>query len=235
MVLLLVVTCIGNTLAGINNTLKTSKISEINLGNKELAVVLGSKARRGEKRVTELLAERIKDRTGLSLAGSSDNVRYCLVLGTVTSNEKIKTFAANREDIYKLGADGYCIEVNPSKTELYVIGQSESGVVAGVGRLMREMRYEQDKLMIPFLQISETPQMPNRGMYLWARRHYFDQPDRVDRYIEELALWGCNGITFWFEMAMFNSFQDTTGRQGESNDWYNNYFVKEKNTCHRSG
>jgi hypothetical protein len=197
-------------------------------GAAKLAVVLGIKPSAAEKRVTELLADRIKDRTGLALASSSDNAEYRLVIGTVTTNEKIKNFAAKHKDIDSLGADGYYISVNPSESELYVIGQSESGVVAGVGKLMREMRYEQGKLEVPALQISETPQMPNRGMYLWARRHYFDNPDQLDKYIEELALWGCNGISFWFEMAMFNSFQDTTGIQGESGDYSNHYYIDGK-------
>ncbi len=209
-------------------TAKNPQNKVIEISNAELAVVLGTKPSPAEKRVTELLAERIKDRTGLALARSGDNAEYRLVLGTVTSNEKIKTFAATRKDIHKLGADGYCIVVDPSKSELYVIGQSESGVVAGVGRLMREMRYEQGKLEVPVLQINETPQMPNRGMYLWARRHYFDNPDQLDRYIEEFALWGCNAISFWFEMAMFNSFEDTTGKQSETNGGYTHYYKKGK-------
>tara|TARA_R110002049_G_scaffold77528_2_gene198239 strand:- start:2963 stop:4726 length:1764 start_codon:yes stop_codon:yes gene_type:complete len=197
-------------------------------GTAQLTVVLGTKPSAAERRVTELLAERIKDRTGLVLSRSDKNTEYHLVLGTVATNEKIKTFAAKHRDIETLGADGYYISVDPSESELYVIGQSESGVVAGVGKLMREMRYKQGKLEVPALQISETPQMPNRGMYLWARRYYFDNPDQLDRYIEELALWGCNGVSFWFEMAMFNSFQDTTGNQGESGDWYNHYFKEGK-------
>ncbi len=188
---------------------KNSKSGAIAIGNEEIAVVLGDTPSPAEKRVAELFAERIKDRSGVSLAKSGDQSKLRLVIGTVASNDKIKAFAAKRKDIASLGADGYCIVVDTHKPDLYVIGQSNSGVVAGVGRLMREIRYEKNQLQVPSLEICESPQMPNRGMYLWARKHYFNSPDQVDRYIEEFALWGGNGICFWFEMGMFNSFEST--------------------------
>ena len=178
-------------------------------GNAELGVVLGGKASPAEKRVTELLAERIADRTGIALAPPGDDAWARLVIGTAETNEAIKTFAVSRGGIVTPDADGYCIAVDAARREGYVVGQSDGGVVAGVGRLMREMRYRQGRFDLPELQISETPQMPNRGMYLWARKHYFDHPDRVDRYIEELALWGCNAICLWFEMGLFTNFHDT--------------------------
>ena len=118
----------------------------IAVADAELAVVLGTNPSPAEKRVTELLAERIKDRTGIALAASGDQAKLRLVIGTVATHDKIKTFAATRKEIAGLGPDGYCIAVDPQKPELYVIGQSDSGVVAGVGRLMREMRYQQGKL-----------------------------------------------------------------------------------------
>ena len=108
------------------------------------------------------------------------------MIGTEASHDEVRTFVANRKAIAALGPDGYWIAVAPEDSELYAIGQSDSGVVAGVGRLMREMQYGQGRLEIPALDIRESPQMPNRGMYLWARKYYFDQPDRVDRTVPAL-------------------------------------------------
>jgi alpha-glucuronidase len=166
----------------------------VTIGNAELAVVLGERPSPAEKRVKELLDERIKDRSGIALTDSADQSKFRLVIGTTASNNTIKAFAATRKEVAMLGADGYVIAVEPGKPELYIAGQNDSGVVAGVGRLMREMRYLNEKIESPALQIGETPQMPNRGMYLWARKYYFNQPDQVDRYIEEFALWGGNAI-----------------------------------------
>ena len=185
----------------------------IRIGSGELAVVLGADPSPAEKRAAELLAERIKDRTGVATAQPGAEIRLRLVIGTAATNEKIKAFAAGRKDIASLGPDGYCIAAEAGKGDLYIVGQSDSGVVAGVGRLMREMRYGEGRLELPAMHIAESPRMPNRGMYLWARKHYFAQSDQVDRYIEELALWGCNGLAFWFEMGQFNSFDDPEAQQ----------------------
>lgn len=192
---------------------ENSQTKVIEVGNAELAVVLGTKASPAEKRVTALLAARIKDRTGITLAESADKAAFRLAIGTVVSNDTIKAFSAGRKDIASLGADGYCIAVDARKGELCVVGESDSGVVAGVGRLMHEMRYTPGKVELPALQITEVPQMPNRGMYLWARKHYFAKPDQVDRYIEEFALWGGNSLAFWFEMGMFTRFDSPDAKQ----------------------
>ena len=216
---------------GDKETVKTSTSQMLAIGNAELAVVLGEEPSPAEKRVAELLAERIKDRAGIALAGSGDKAKFQLVLGTVASNDKIKTFSAARKEVAALGADGYVIAVNQGSKEIHVAGQSDSGVVAGVGRLMREMRYQKGRVEVPSLDIAETPQMPNRGMYLWARKYYFNEPDKVDRYIEEFALWGGNELCFWFEMGMFENFQDTTGEKSELNSGYASYYQLDKSSA----
>ena len=185
----------------------------IMVGNGQLTVVLGTNPSPAEKRVTELLAERLKDRAGIALTDSAEHAKFRLVIGTTASNDKIKAFASAHKEVDALGADGYVIASEPGKPELYIAGQSESGVVAGVGRLMREMRYQPGRIEVPALAISESPQMPNRGMYLWARKEFFGKPDQVDRYVEEFALWGCNGIGLWFEMGMFKSFDDPEAKK----------------------
>jgi hypothetical protein len=198
------------------------------VGDAQLAVILGANPSPAEKRVKELLAERIKDRSGIALTGSVDQSKFRLVIGTTVSNDKIKAFATIHKEVAALGADGYVIAVEPGKPEFYVAGQSDSGVVAGVGRLMREMRFQPGRIEVPALSISESPQMPNRGMYLWARKYYFNEPDKVDRYIEEFALWGGNALCFWFEMGMFESFSDTTGSKSELNTGYAQQYKLDK-------
>jgi hypothetical protein len=86
-----------------------------------------------------------------------------------------------------------------------VAGQSASGVVAGVGRLLRMIRFEEGRMSVPAADFTDAPRMPHRGMYLWARNPYFTSPN-LDRYIEEFALWGGNDFLLWFEMGQFSSF-----------------------------
>ncbi len=199
----------------------------LNVGAGDLALVLGANPSPAEKRAGELFAERAQERSGVTLApGDKGSVR--LVIGTTSSNDLIKEFAATHEQVAKLGADGYCISADTGTRVIHVAGQSDSGVVAGVGRLMRELRYRDGALEVPALLIAETPRMPNRGIYLWARKYYFDKPELLDRYIEEFALWGGNGICFWFEMGMFESFADTTGEKSELNAGYAKTYKLDK-------
>ena len=111
----------------------SKKNRRIAVGNAELAVVLGITPSPAEKRVAELLAERIKDRAGVALAGASDKAAHRLVIGTAASNDRIKTFAATRKEVAALGPDGYVIAVDPGKPELYVAGQSDGGSWLGSG------------------------------------------------------------------------------------------------------
>ena len=193
------------TLAGF-----ASAAESITIGPGQLALVLGANPSAAEKRAGELFAERAQERSSVKLATAGEKGTVRLVIGTVASNDLIKEFAATHEQVAALGADGYCISADPAGRVLHVAGQSDSGVVAGVGRLMRELRYRDGTLEVPSLLVAETPRMPNRGMYLWARKFYFYKPELLDRYIEEFALWGGNGIAFWFEMGMFDTF-DTVG------------------------
>ena len=151
-VIVFVFNCINIAHAG-NEISENSKSRVIAIGNEELTVVLGDAPSPAEKRATELFADRIKNRSGISLAKSVRKSRYQLVIGTAKSYNKIKAFSVNNKDIASLGADGYCIVVDTHKPELYVIGQSDSGVVAGVGRLMREMRYEKNVSIQPFAMV----------------------------------------------------------------------------------
>ena len=193
---------------------------DLTVGPGDLDLVLGKTPSPAEKRAGELFAERAQARSGVALAAPGGKGTVRLVIGTVASNDLIKEFASTHEQVAALGADGYCISADPAERVIHVAGRSDSGVVAGVGRLMRELRYRDGALEVPAILVAETPRMPNRGIYLWARKYYFDKPDELDRYIEEFALWGGNGIAFWFEMGMFESFADTTGEKSEGNTGY---------------
>jgi hypothetical protein len=200
----------------------------LKIGSGDLAVVLGANPSPAEKRAGELFAERAHERSGVAIAVPGAKVTVRLVIGTAASNDLIKEFADTHEQVAKLGADGYCVSADPAGRVIHVAGQSDSGVVAGVGRLMRELRFRDGGLEVPAILVAETPRMPNRGMYLWARKYYFDKPDLLDRYIEEFALWGGNGICFWFEMGMFQSFADTSGVKSELNTGYAKQYKLDK-------
>ena len=87
---------VSDTSAAENRSSENPQNEVIGIGNAELAVVLGANPSPAEKRVTELLAGRIKDRAGIALAGPGDKAALRLAIGTVASNDRIKRFSATR-------------------------------------------------------------------------------------------------------------------------------------------
>lgn len=59
------------------------------IDNAELTVVLGARPSPAEKRVTELLAECIKDRTGISLAKSGSKAKLRLWVDSQAKNARV--------------------------------------------------------------------------------------------------------------------------------------------------
>ena len=56
-----------------------------------------------------------------------------------------------------------------------------------------------------------VPRLPVRGMYFATHFHnfYHDAPvEEVERYVEELALWGCNALSVWFDMHHYAGIDD---------------------------
>ena len=175
---------------------------------RELSISLGSSASPAEKRGAELLIDAVKQRTGIELStGNPAPGSHALVLGTARSHPLVRDYLASNNDAGELPTDGFLVAWVPEEKRWYVAGQSPSGAVAGVGRLLRAIRFEQGRLSLPAARFSDAPALPVRGVYLWARDPYFKSKN-LDRYIEEFALWGGNSLALWFEMGMFSSFED---------------------------
>jgi len=106
------------------------------------------------------------------------------------------------------GPEGYTLVSRAeSRGALIVIdGADAHGVLYGMGRLLHLLRFEADTLALPVLQEQQTPVIGNRGIYFASHfnNYYENAPlDALDHYIEELALWGCNVLMYWFDMNWF--------------------------------
>lgn len=80
-----------------------------------------------------------------------------------------------------------------------VAGNDGLGTLFGVGRLLRESHIRADELELPTRSpLISAPYHPIRGMQLGYRplSNTYDQwsVEQFERYIRELALWGCNAI-----------------------------------------
>ncbi len=179
----------------------------------ELRIAVGEKATPPERRAAELLAAEVKRRTGIEARiGGGEQAGPSVVLGTAQSGAAVREFSRAHPEVARLGADGFCLETKPdARRRRFVVGQSPSGVVAGVGKLLRLMTYEKGALTIPPVSLADTPKLPVRGIYFAT--HFFNfyhvaPLAEVDRIIEEFALWGGNSLCVWFDMHHFTGISD---------------------------
>jgi hypothetical protein len=99
-----------------------------------------------------------------------------------------------------LGTEGFRIEDAPNGT-VRLVGNDERGLLYAVGKHLR----------LPHWRGTSVPDKPVRGIYFATHFHnfYHDAPvAEVQRYIEELALWGCNALQVWFDMHHYTGIDD---------------------------
>ncbi|HQK93438.1 MAG TPA: discoidin domain-containing protein [Armatimonadota bacterium] len=164
-----------------------------------------------EHRAAELFSRCVMDRTGKALARSSSaSTRCTITIGR--ADAQLPRFVVDRD----LRADGYRILAQPThRGRVYVAGQSPSGVVAGVGALLRAMAFEPGAIRIPEMDLCDAPELPVRGIYFathFGNFYHVAPLEEVDRVIEEFALWGGNELVVWFDMHHFRDFADPAAR-----------------------
>jgi hypothetical protein len=109
------------------------------------------------------------------------------------------------------GTEGFRISDNgPGKT---ITGHDERGLLYGVGKYLRGCTFGVNGngfRHTPWTGVS-VPKRPVRGIYFASHFHnfYHDAPvEKVQRYVEDLALWGCNALSVWFDMHHYNGIDD---------------------------
>ncbi len=103
-----------------------------------------------------------------------------------------------------IGDEGFRIERAGGRVRL--VGNDERGLLYAVGKHLRD----------PAWRGTSVPEKPIRAIYFATHFHnfYHDAPiETVCRYIEELALWGCNTLTVWFDMHHYNGIHDPAAQQ----------------------
>jgi hypothetical protein len=113
-----------------------------------------------------------------------------------------------------LGDDGFAIVEGDAGT-LRIIGNDERGLLYGVGKFLRSSRCDERGFTPGAWRGTSTPQGSFRGIY--AATHYANfyeaaPIDEVQRYIEDLALWGANALIVCFPTWQFTGFDDPLAR-----------------------
>jgi hypothetical protein len=109
-----------------------------------------------------------------------------------------------------IGPEGFRIADGP-EGEIRITGSDERGLLYGVGKLLRTSIYQPDGFVPGRWRGTSVPEKPVRGIYFATHFHnfYHEAPIAdVERYIEDLGLWGFNALIVWFDMHHFTSIND---------------------------
>jgi len=179
----------------------------------ELAIAVGEQASPAEARAAARVARDVQRRTGIAVAvGPMPTARYTLVAGTAAAGATARDRASSLAPDSLPGPDGFRLDTTPdAEGRLLVLGQSPSGVVAGLGEFLRQCHYAEGALTISRATLTSTPRLPVRGIYLATHFHNFYHVaplEEVDAVIEDYALWGGNSLTVWFDMHHFAGLTD---------------------------
>jgi len=109
-----------------------------------------------------------------------------------------------------IGPEGFRIEDGTGKT-VHIVVNDDRGLLYGVGKFLRSSRFGEGTFEPGAWRGTSVPDKPVRGMYFATHFHnfYHDAPlAEVVRYVEEMALWGCNALAAWFDMHHYSGISD---------------------------
>lgn len=114
----------------------------------------------------------------------------------------------------KLPHEGYSIQ-GPGKGARIAGGDSR-GLLYGVGRWLQTVCFDMDGGFRNTWNGVSAPATPLRGIYFATHFwNYYDEAPlaEIKTYLEDLALWGCNGLKVWFDLHHFNGISDPRARE----------------------
>lgn len=95
--------------------------------------------------------------------------------------------------------------------EIVVRASDHRGLLYGAGKLLRTSRLRPGRFEPGTWRGRSAPALPVRGIYFATHFHnfYHDAPiEDVRRYVEDLALWGVNAVSVWFDMHHYRGMSD---------------------------
>lgn len=143
--------------------------------------------------IASIFASRIEERSGASVSTNGD--------AQLTVELEIKP---------GIGKEAFKI-TDGKNGRIRIIGNDPRGVLYGVGKFLRTSAYGKDGFTAGEWRGTSVPEKATRGIYFATHfyNYYQNAPvDEVERYIEDLALWGINSLMFWFDMHHFNGVND---------------------------
>jgi hypothetical protein len=109
-----------------------------------------------------------------------------------------------------VGKEGFRVE-DGKGPGVRIVGNDERGLLYGVGKFLRCSGYDAGRFTPANWRGTSVPEKPVRGIYFATHFHnfYHDAPvEVVERYIEDIALWGYNGLTVWLDLHHYTGIRD---------------------------
>jgi hypothetical protein len=128
-------------------------------------------------------------------------------VATITRDERPDVILDVRPGI---GTEGFRIEGAPGEP-IRIIGNDDRGLLYGIGKFLRTSRFGDGSFEPGAWRGTSVPKKPVRGMYFATHffNFYHEAPlEKVVRYVEEMALWGCNALQVWFDMHHYTGIDD---------------------------
>ena len=114
-----------------------------------------------------------------------------------------------------MAPESYRLSTGPQGA-LLVTGGDERGLLYGVGRCLHDATFTPKNFSPGAWRGISCPSTTLRGIYFATHFHnyYHDAPlADIARYVEDLALWGCNTLSVWFDMHHYTGMQEPAARR----------------------
>ena len=151
----------------------------------------------GAAEAFRLMARAVRERTGLDVAQVEDGADIVLQRSAELAPEAYRIADDARQDAVRIeAADG-------------------RGLIYGAGRLLRESGLAAGRFEPCAWRGTSQPANPVRAIYFASHFYnwYHVAPiEKVERYVEELALYGCNCLAVWFDLHDYASIDTPEAR-----------------------
>ena len=114
-----------------------------------------------------------------------------------------------------IGTEGYKITDGPGEI-VRILGNDEKGLLYGVGKFLRSSRYDRGGFTPGAWRGTSVPKCPMRGIYLANHfNNYYEaaSPEELERYVEDLSLWGFNLLALGFPHWQYENYDDPAARK----------------------
>jgi hypothetical protein len=195
-------------------TLHAAELPVVENGRSRAVIVLGSDAGPLVRKTAELLQSRVEQRTGARLQIVVDAVAATqlsdgpprIVIATPDSRLLPALALPQRTtpSAAQLGEEGFFIAT--SGRDILLLAREGRGIIYAAGKLLHTAKYFGGSMFADPPQGIDKPVMPERIVYIPPHIHNFYEvkdAETIAPIIEELALWGVNGLSVWMDESEF--------------------------------